>query len=242
MERLVEQQLWDDWCEWMNPEVKLEPPAMKEKEEQQEVKQESEDVPVSCSKESNAEPVLCNPKGKVYTLAEHSPAAIGHQHQPPTGLMGLWGLLHRTTASKASLQIHKQLADKAPSPTALKKTFVCTTCSKVFSSEKVLAHHRRKVHNERPYKCQPCGKTFRTLGCLLNHSRIHRNTSCTYPGCGKVFLKSKYLKKHMKTHRTNKPYQCSICGKKKDMSYLTMSKQSRARPKKTKPSGPTGDS
>ncbi|XP_075907343.1 uncharacterized protein LOC142904871 [Nelusetta ayraudi] len=191
-----------------NPKEKPEPPVMDE--QLQEVKQESDDVPVSCSHEGTKdEPVLWNPDVT---------AVGGHQHQPPTGLAdqatGLRGLHLGANTGELSQQIPKQMAHRAPGPTAQEKPHVCTVCSKAFSYKKNLANHMMKSHCPLSCSYADCGKVFLSKYLLKRHITIHRAETlhqCNI--CGKQFTQACKLKDHIKRHNGEKPYSCIPCGK-----------------------------
>ena len=50
------------------------------------------------------------------------------------------------------------------------RKFKCEICHKVFPYLQLLLH--KKVHIfEKPYRCVPCGKSYRTFGTLQKHKR-----------------------------------------------------------------------
>ena len=60
-------------------------------------------------------------------------------------------------------------------------------------------------HRERPYKCNDCGKAFKTSGGLSRHVRIHTGEKpyeCEH--CDKAFGRGDALVVHMKIHRRRK--------------------------------------
>lgn len=207
-EVLSEQQLWD---EGKNPEVKPERPVMEE--EQHEVKQEPDEVPVS-----KDEPVFWNPDGRVDTLSECGPTAEGHQHHPPAGpedqVAGLKGAHLEANTGEPSQQIPNQLTRNSPDSTAQEKYYVCTVCSEAFSDEKVLADHVTIHTTKEPFKCKTCGKAFKTRSSMNHHTNVHRpRVPCSHPDCGQVFLTKAHMTRHMMNHTEEKPYHCKTCGK-----------------------------
>ncbi|WP_330925519.1 C2H2-type zinc finger protein [Candidatus Sororendozoicomonas aggregata] len=66
-----------------------------------------------------------------------------------------------------------------------------------------------------PYKCEPCGITFRYLSWYTKHLRSHtgeRPFKC--PHCTSSFKESHHLSRHVKKHTGEKPYHCTYCNKK----------------------------
>lgn len=69
------------------------------------------------------------------------------------------------------------------------------------------------VHEERPFRCAQCGRSYRHAGSLLNHQKAH--TTGLYPCslCPKLLPNLLSLKNHGRTHTDPKRHRCSICGK-----------------------------
>jgi KRAB domain-containing zinc finger protein len=68
--------------------------------------------------------------------------------------------------------------------------------------------------DDKPYKCDGCGKGFSHGSNLQNHIRTHTGDKpykCDI--CGRVFSQNYNLQTHTRTHRGHKPYKCGICGK-----------------------------
>ncbi|GAB0097367.1 hypothetical protein DMENIID0001_130040 [Sergentomyia squamirostris] len=92
-----------------------------------------------------------------------------------------------------------------------KFTMQCPVCSEFFQDQEPLEHHVLLVH-ENVHVCETCGKAFRSVPTLRNHTRIHtgvRPYDC--PECGKTFTTSSHLSSHRRTHRTEKPFKCEEC-------------------------------
>ena len=78
----------------------------------------------------------------------------------------------------------------------------------------VLNTDDRIPNDDKPYRCQVCGKSFQVAGGLYMHARIHtgyKPHKCKQ--CGKSFATSGQLRVHSRVHSGEKPYQCRICGK-----------------------------
>ena len=60
-----------------------------------------------------------------------------------------------------------------------------------------------------------CGKTFTTRSDLKKHVRTHTNErpyECKQRGCGKAFMISHHLKNHYKSHSDHRPFECAEPG------------------------------
>ncbi|XP_071825298.1 uncharacterized protein [Apostichopus japonicus] len=65
-----------------------------------------------------------------------------------------------------------------------------------------------------PIRCNKCGNTFKSKHSLKRHMASHRNErphKCTT--CGKAFKSSSTLQVHLRTHTGEKPYECQTCHK-----------------------------
>ncbi|XP_032820435.2 zinc finger and BTB domain-containing protein 16-A-like isoform X1 [Petromyzon marinus] len=92
----------------------------------------------------------------------------------------------------------------------------CDICNVSFSSRESLWEHR-KLHMEKGYACDLCGKRFldslRLRMHLLSHSANGQSYSCEQ--CGAAFTKESSLEHHREAHRAESgmAYFCLLCGK-----------------------------
>ncbi len=77
----------------------------------------------------------------------------------------------------------------------------CKTCGRSFTTQRQLNSHVTRAHKQRINRKPRVGATRRKTRDLLE---------CQV--CGKRMVKAK-LSWHQKTHSTNKPFQCDLCGK-----------------------------
>ncbi|XP_018097584.1 zinc finger protein 646 isoform X2 [Xenopus laevis] len=66
---------------------------------------------------------------------------------------------------------------------------------------------------ERPYRCNLCGRTYRHAGSLLNHKNTHKTGLYKCSVCLKQFCNPMAMKNHCRTHTAEKRFQCLECGK-----------------------------
>ncbi|XP_070542021.1 zinc finger protein 391-like [Ptychodera flava] len=92
--------------------------------------------------------------------------------------------------------------------------YQCVYCNKVFETKVQLDRHEQDYHHEdRPFICAECGETFKKLGNLKSHQKVHSGLKpyrCDV--CGRMFARSSHLKGHRYTHEKESPYKCQICG------------------------------
>ncbi|XP_045128939.1 uncharacterized protein LOC123514808 isoform X3 [Portunus trituberculatus] len=61
------------------------------------------------------------------------------------------------------------------------------------------------------YKCNICGKNFKSAGHLKKHQRTHEGQRFSCDLCSKAFTEKYNLKTHMLTHTQERPHACPQC-------------------------------
>lgn len=96
------------------------------------------------------------------------------------------------------------------------KNYVCPYCGVGKTTRQEWSKHILTHTQEKMFKCQICDHATHTKRALDNHVKIvHekiRNYACQY--CGKTFGKSHACKIHEMTHTGEKRCECKVCGKK----------------------------
>lgn len=106
--------------------------------------------------------------------------------------------------------------------------YYCPVCSMQFSSKSSLLEHQNKEHsNEKPFKCELCGKAFALRMYLKNHERRHRQKFAAQKTteltenklkcaqCHIKFSTAQDLSLHMRLHAEKEvgEYRCDMCYK-----------------------------
>lgn len=132
------------------------------------------------------------------------------------------------SASMKDSNYHKNTSDEEYKPKTYSikhkpgknKNFACEICSKRMNTKYNLEQHLlrhiknpksevKNIHadtsdNTRPFKCDECGRFFKTLAALNQHAIIHTDIRPFVCECGKAFRRNDHLKGHKMTHEKNK--------------------------------------
>ena len=99
-----------------------------------------------------------------------------------------------------------------------KNPFVCSFCSKEFTSRTDFrSHERDHIDNKEPYKCRFCDKTYRVKRRMRNHETSHGEKKIECEFCTSTFYNKDSQKNHVKRHHTEKDPEvlkkltCDIC-------------------------------
>uniref|UniRef100_A0A8C0WWJ5 Zinc finger protein 397 n=1 Tax=Castor canadensis TaxID=51338 RepID=A0A8C0WWJ5_CASCN len=94
------------------------------------------------------------------------------------------------------------------------RPYRCDVCGHSFKQHSSLTQHQRIHTGEKPYKCNQCGKAFSLRSYLIIHQRIHSGEKAyECSECGKAFNQSSALIRHKKIHTGEKACKCNECGK-----------------------------
>ncbi|XP_012412263.1 zinc finger protein 397 isoform X2 [Trichechus manatus latirostris] len=94
------------------------------------------------------------------------------------------------------------------------RPYKCDVCGHSFKQHSSLTQHQRIHTGEKPYKCNQCGKAFSLRSYLIIHQRIHSGEKAyECSECGKAFNQSSALIRHRKIHTGEKACKCNECGK-----------------------------
>lgn len=111
----------------------------------------------------------------------------------------------------SSLRKHQNLHTRS-------NAFICKTCGRAFIKASSLALHERRNHDENArFNCEGCGKTFRTIGHLLDHrtrTQHYAGKPFICEGCTQTFRLPEELTEHQKTcteTEANRPCFCGLC-------------------------------
>jgi len=91
-------------------------------------------------------------------------------------------------------------------------------CKRQFSSKRNLVDHCKGHHDgKKPHSCSfpGCGKSFLRPAHLQIHNRIHTGEkpfACEFAGCGKRWNQKSALKQHIRSHTGEKPFGCNVLG------------------------------
>ncbi|XP_016006022.2 zinc finger and SCAN domain-containing protein 20 isoform X2 [Rousettus aegyptiacus] len=94
------------------------------------------------------------------------------------------------------------------------KPYKCDPCVKSFSRSSHFIAHQWTHTGEKPYKCLKCGRNFSDRSNLSTHQRIHSGEK-PYGclECGKSFSDHSNLVTHQRIHTGEKTYKCGECWK-----------------------------
>ncbi|XP_069089492.1 zinc finger protein 514-like isoform X1 [Pleurodeles waltl] len=94
------------------------------------------------------------------------------------------------------------------------KPYKCKDCQKSFGKKSNLIIHQRTHTGEKPYKCAQCDKGFSHKSNLNQHQTTHTGERpFQCTFCEKRFSHKVSRNLHQRTHTGERPYKCSVCGK-----------------------------
>ncbi|XP_028291079.1 gastrula zinc finger protein XlCGF7.1-like [Gouania willdenowi] len=111
------------------------------------------------------------------------------------------------------------------------KPFQCKYCEKAFTQKAGLQAHIRLHTEDKTYTCENCGAGFRSMSVLLSHKAQEASGEAkpasspapphTQPPnedlkcgvCCRSFVRSSYIRLHIRLNKGQRPYHCKVCNK-----------------------------
>jgi uncharacterized Zn-finger protein len=121
--------------------------------------------------------------------------------------------------SHSSLDVSRHL----PESERMSNQVECDVCHKKLYSKMGLKRHLETHGNDYKYKCDECGRMFKTEPTWRGHMKQHelkrKGKTIQCPVCPAAFHLPNGLELHMRTHSGEKPFECTFC----DMKYADRS-------------------
>jgi len=90
------------------------------------------------------------------------------------------------------------------------RPYSCTLCDKRYAIKDSLNHHKQIHNGGKIYPCTECDKEFPTQRYLRQHMNVH-SAKYKCDVCGKGFRSTAKLTLHAQGHSGAKPYECFVC-------------------------------
>lgn len=125
---------------------------------------------------------------------------------------------NRLTTNELTMQYYSKLMNTdqnftdADKPIDPERPFRCNWCGKYFKSKAVRYLHMRIHMGDKRYKCDVCDRKFTQNNQLQTHKRTHTGEKpFKCEYCEKTFACKKSCVAHMRLHTGEKPYRCELC-------------------------------
>ncbi|XP_023126061.2 zinc finger protein 771-like [Amphiprion ocellaris] len=194
----------------------LEPPQIKEEQEELCTSQEGEQLVLNL--ETDGFMVIPTKEKGDHREPESTGSLLFHScptAQSPYQEGGSrWNKRHRRNRSHSSNVDHTTPSESHCNTDTWTKPVTDDVCGNAFKENNQMQKPLRTQAGERSFICQICGRCFRQSCNLIAHMRIHTGEkpySCKT--CRKRFRHSNSLLIHMRTHTGERPYSCTTCGK-----------------------------
>lgn len=122
-------------------------------------------------------------------------------------------LLPTTPNSDPTIALDPQNRRSARPSVIEHSNFECDQCGNFFARQCGLTQHKKWIHSPRMIPCEKCGKKFLTSEELAKHIVKHNQVDKPHkcPVCPKQFCHKNDLRRHMFRHSEKVPFTCGIC-------------------------------